>query len=194
MNYNLELLKELGLKGLKRKKILLIIFGIISMIAGLLCFSNPISSSEIVSIIVGWLLIFGGIFFLIGRIVYVKLYSFWSTLLGIILGLLYIYLGYQFIKNPEIGIISLAYLIGIGFLVVGIIRLIIGFSSVSGTLKILSIFTAVIELILGIFLIASWPENSILLLSVFLGVEFICNSVDSFIASGYLNNLIKNRN
>ena len=190
MYFNLDSLKELGIKELKRQKFFLMIFGIISMMAGIFCFINPIGSSVILSILIGITFIISGLMYIILRLIYSKLHSFWSILIGLLLGILYLFLGFQFIKNPEVGIIAMAYLIGIGFLVVGIFRLIVGFSSKGSSEKFLLIFTAIIEILLSIFLIASWPANSIFLLSIFLGIEFICNSFDAFIASSYLKKLI----
>ena len=190
--YNIEKLKKFGINKLERKRLMLIIFGVVSMVAGILCFSRPVASTVILSIVLGVLFIFDGVLYIAERLMDIKIYSLWSLMLGILLGILYIYLGWQFLSNPRIGIITLAYLIGIGFLIAGVIRVVIGFSSTDNKLKIFFVFfTAVMEIMLGILLIISWPANSILLVSFFLGMEFICNSVNSFIAGIFLNKLIK---
>ncbi|MDR2878936.1 MAG: hypothetical protein LBV03_03385, partial [Fusobacteriales bacterium] len=54
----------------------------------------------------------------------------------------------------------------------------------------LFIFTGIVEILLAVFMIISWPQNSIVLIAVFLGVQFICNSVDYFTVSSYIKKLI----
>lgn len=192
--FNLDSLNELGNQNLKKQKLFFVIFGILSMLAGILCFINPVLSSVTLSIIVGSIFIINGIIYLMIRLSFTRFHSFWSILLGILLGILYIYLGYQFIKNPELGIMAIAYLIGIGFLIVGILRLIIGFSGKGYPGRGLIIFTGIIEVLISISLISSWPANSVLLVSVFLGIEFIFNSLDAFMISSYIKRLMKNNN
>jgi uncharacterized membrane protein HdeD (DUF308 family) len=186
---SIDLLKELSIKELKTERLLLITFGFIGMILGIICLRNPLISSITLSIAVGIMFIISGLLNLIERLIYAKLYNYWSILLGVLLGVLYIYLGYQFIKYPEIGLIALTYLIGLGFLTAGILRLILVFY-IKTSNKIFFIFTAVVEILLALFLILSWPSNSILLTSAFLGLELIFNSINSFAACYQLQKVI----
>ena len=106
--------------------------------------------------------------------------------IGILVGIV----GYVFIKDPAIAIASMAFFIGAFFLAAGIIRIMIAVSNKGYPNIGLFLFTGIIELVLALILISGWPNNSIALISTFLGIQFIFNSVDYFSISSYIKKII----
>lgn len=191
IHLNLEQLKNLGKENLKKQRTYYIILGILFAFAGIVCLFRPIVSSWVISIFMGSLFIAGGIILILTTLFFKNLQSIWSIILELLLGIAYIFLGYEFLKNPQVGVITLAFFIGFMFLIAGIMRIIIAYSNKGYPGMGLFIFTGIIEILLAVFLIISWPENSIILISTFLGVQFICNSADYFTISSYIKKIIK---
>ncbi|MBP9478738.1 MAG: DUF308 domain-containing protein [Sebaldella sp.] len=190
IHLNLEQLKSIGKEDLKKQKIFYLILGVLFALAGVICFVSPIISSVIITVFMAWLFILGGIFLIITTLYFKNIQSIWSILLGVLLGLSYIFLGYVFIKDPAIAIASMAFFIGAFFLAAGIIRIMIAVSNKGYPNIGLFLFTGIIELVLALILISGWPNNSIALISTFLGIQFIFNSVDYFSISSYIKKII----
>lgn len=193
VHLNLEQLKTTGNQELKKQKTFYLILSILFALAGVICFISPIASSVILTIFMAWLFILGGIFLIVTTLYFKNIQSIWSILLGILLGLSYIFLGYVFIKNPAIAIASMAFFIGVFFLVAGIIRIMIALSNKGYPNIGLFLFTGIIELVLALILISGWPNNSIALISAFLGIQFIFNSISYFSISSYIKKIINNK-
>ena len=190
IHLNLEQLKSIGKEDLKKQKIFYLILGVLFALAGVICVVSPIISSVIITVFMAWLFILGGIFLIITTLYFKNIQSIWSILLGVLLGLSYIFLGYVFIKDPAIAIASMAFFIGAFFLAAGIIRIMIAVSNKGYPNIGLFLFTGIIELVLALILISGWPNNSIALISTFLGIQFIFNSVDYFSISSYIKKII----
>ena len=190
IHLNLEQLKNIGQESLKKQRMYYIILGILFAVAGVLCFAKPMVSSWVISVLMGILFIAGGIILILTTLFFKSLQSVWSLILEILLGIAYIFLGYEFLKNPLVAVLSLAFFIGFMFLIAGIMRIIIAYSNKGYPGMSLFIFTGIVEILLAVFLIISWPENSIALIAAFLGVQFICNSIDYFTVSSYIKKLI----
>lgn len=190
IHLDLEQLKNLGKENLKKQRIYYIILGILFAVAGVLCFAKPVVSGWAISVLMGILFIAGGIILILTTLFFKNLQSIWSLILEILLGIAYIFLGYEFLKNPLVGVLSLAFFIGFMFLAAGIMRITIAYSNKGYPGMGLFIFTGIVEILLAVFLIMSWPQNSIALIAAFLGVQFICNSVDYFTISSYIKKLI----
>lgn len=91
-------------------------------IVGLLCISFSFVFGDILSIVVGVLLICSGIAFIVGLFSN-RSYNFWSVLFGFFVVVVYLLIGYFFIRVSELGIFVIAvFIVGL-FCVVGVIRL-----------------------------------------------------------------------
>lgn len=190
IHLDLEQLKRAGRESLKRQRLYYITLGILFAVAGVLCFAKPIVSGWAVSVLMGLMFIAGGIVLILTTLFFKQLQGIWSVLLGILLGIAYIFLGYEFLKNPLVGILSLAFIIGFMFLAAGVMRIIIAYTNKGYPGMGMFLFTGIVEILLAILMITSWPENSIVLIAIFLGVQFICNSIDYFTVSSYIKKLI----
>ena len=191
-----EQLKDLGKEELQKRKTWYLITGILLILAGACSLIFPAMSSLYLSIFVGCLFLIGGIMIIVQTINYRKYQNFGSLLMGILLGVAYCFLGYEFIAHPLSGVVSLALLLGMIFLFVGLMRLFLVFSFKNMPHRGIYIFLAILEVILAVLLLGtlfnSAVQSSILLVSIFAGMQFICNGFSYCFLSSSLNKIIKN--
>ncbi|SPX09430.1 Acid resistance membrane protein HdeD [Escherichia coli] len=79
-------------------------------IVGLLCISFPFVSGDILSTVVGALLICSGIALIVGLFSN-RSHNFWPVLSGFLVAVAYLLIGYFFIRAPELGILPLRHLL-----------------------------------------------------------------------------------
>ncbi len=144
--------------------------GLISILIGIAAIALPGLFTLGIEILIGTLLLVAGL---------TQVFSaFGSTgsrhwLLALLVGLLSAGVGILFLTNPLQGIMTLTALLGIYFLASGILRLIYSFQ-LSGTgSRGFSIFNAIISIILGALVLSGWPETSLFILGLFLGIDLI---------------------
>lgn len=119
----------------------------------------------------------GIIIFLGGVIIAVDTFSFWwrkgsGFFLHLLFAILYIALGIMLISNPVAGSISLTFLLGIFYIVVGVFRIM--FAPTLRTPKWgWGWFNGVITLVLGIMIITSWPASSLFIIGLFVGIDLV---------------------
>ncbi|PVF10525.1 acid-resistance protein, partial [Yersinia pestis] len=87
-------------------------------LGGIFCLINPLASGAALSMVIGILLLLSGIAMIVGMIAN-RSDNFWPMVAGILLGVAYIVMGYVFITNPAIGMISLAVVLAVLFALVG---------------------------------------------------------------------------
>ena len=78
-----------------------------------------------------------------------------------------------FLLNPLKGVIALTAILGIYFLASGIFRLAYSFQLAGPGSRGVSLFNAVISIVLGALVLSGWPESSLFLLGIFLGIDLI---------------------
>jgi uncharacterized membrane protein HdeD (DUF308 family) len=146
-----------------------ILLGIVLIIAGVVVLGNVVWFSVVGAMIIGIAAIVGGAFEVI--------HAFWTKGWGgfiwqVILGLLYIAAGIYIVTQPIGAVLALTWVIAIVFLALGLVRLIVGFQnwSVGGWLLVLS---GVFGIIAGIIILSGWPESSMWVIGLLLGIDLI---------------------
>ena len=129
--------------------------------------------SALGAMIIGIAAIVGGAFEVI--------HAFWTKGWGgfiwqIILGLLYIAAGIYIVTRPVSAVPALTWVIAIVFLALGVVRLIAGFQfwSAGGWLLVLS---GIFGIAAGIIILSGWPESSIWVIGLLLGIDLIFSGV-----------------
>ncbi|MBS1842062.1 MAG: DUF308 domain-containing protein, partial [Acidobacteria bacterium] len=147
-----------------------IAMAVVFIVLGLVAIVEPGVAGLAVSILVGWLLIFGGVAHLIaafsgggaGRVI-------WQVILGII----YIVGGYYFLTHPLLGLGTLTLLLAGIILAEGILEFIAYFQtrreSGSGWLLV----NGLITLLLGGLIWAHWPSSSVWAIGTIVGVNLL---------------------
>lgn len=155
-------------------RMLWLVVGIISILGGIFALFNPLSATFAAEQLAGWFFLFVGVlqvFMLFhapttgGKI--------WATLGGVI-GLL---LGFELLKQPLQGILTLTMVVAILFMATGIVRTIVAFG-LRGTAAFAPVlFSGIISIILAIMIFSGYPESSTFILGVLLAVELISNGI-----------------
>ena len=146
-----------------------VLLGIVLIIAGLVVLGNIAMATVVGTLLIGIVAIAGGVFEII--------HAFWTKGWGgfiwqIILGILYVIAGIYLVTRPVSGALALTWVIAIVFLALGVVRLIAGFQfwKVGGWLLVLS---GIFGIIAGIIILSGWPESSIWVIGLLLGIDLV---------------------
>lgn len=166
-----------------------LVFGILIEILGLYALLALTTTTLISVLLIGVLLIMGGI------IVVIDSFTSWrhqiaSFLLHLLLGILYIAAGALLIKHPIFGSISITFLLGIFFTIIGIFRLIdsLTFRYVHWGWVFLN---GLISLLLGILIMTSWPVSGLYIIGLFVGIDLVFCGWTYIMGAIYARNYIK---
>ena len=173
MNENTEALRNAAgeIKAeLRRASGWYIALGAVLILGGVYAVLRPLAAGYVVTVVVGWLLIFGG-----GMYLFTSFLArgaggfFWRLLLSV----LYVVAGVIMLMNPFEGLgaltVVLALVIGVG----GVFRLFLG-TALSGIPGVgLLIFSGIVSIALAILIFVKWPESSEVVLGVIVGIDFI---------------------
>lgn len=94
---------KFDLDMLKKHRRAIQFIAVLLFIVGLLCISFPFVSGDILSTVVGALLICSGIALIVGLFSN-RSHNFWPVLSGFLVAVAYLLIGYFFIRAPELGI------------------------------------------------------------------------------------------
>lgn len=136
-----------------------------------------ISYACIVTVTVAATWLFG--FFLLAGGIGEIIHSFWvgrwsGTLLHLVIGLLYVLVGFMIIDQPENAAVQLTLLIAIFLMVTGIFRVVFAVSerfSGSGWVML----NGVVTFVLGLMIYKQWPASALWVIGLFIGIELIFN-------------------
>lgn len=163
------------IKGeLKRASGWYIALGVVLILGGTFAVLRPLAAGYTLTLVVGWLLIFGGGMFVINAFMARGAGGFfWRLLLAALYGIA----GIVILMNPFEGLgaltIVLALVIGAG----GVMRLFLA-SALKGIPGVgLLIFSGLVAIALAILILAKWPDSSEVVLGVVIGIDFIFNGM-----------------
>ena len=147
--------------------------GILLIIGGMVALAAPFIAALFAALWVAWGLVFGGI---------AELVSAYSAsdnrMWKIVLGILYLAVGLYILVHPAVGLVALALTLAWLFLFQGIVS-IIG----SLALRPLSgwgwwLFDGIITIILAFLIFSGWPGDSVVIISILVGVSLIISGVN----------------
>jgi membrane protein HdeD len=157
-----------------------VVLGVLSVSAGVIALGHVALASAISMLFLGWVILFGGVALAVGAIVgWRDPRRRWDLVLGALLFLL----GLGFVRNPEVGLLTLTLLAGSLLLVGGIVRLVAAFQP--GAPRGLLLFSGTVTLLLGLLVLNQWPVSALWFLGTILGVELILEGITTA-ASGRL--------
>lgn len=148
--------------------IVLIILGIVAMLM-------PVVATLVSVSVFGWIFLIAGIVRIIKSFQSKPLRGFWLSLL---VGILYIIAGVILLGNLLEGAATLTLVLASIFLVEGVLEIIASFKArTGGNLSWLVLVDGIITLILGIFIWNGWPNNSLWLIGLYVGISLIFSGV-----------------
>jgi uncharacterized membrane protein HdeD (DUF308 family) len=147
------------------------IFGVISIIAGVLALAWPGPTLIVLAVLFGIELIVWGLFRLVGALTFGEAGGGARTLWAI-LGILSLLIGFYALRHIVITVLSLGLLLGIFWLVDGIGLLVSAVEHRDMPGRGWSIFSGILGIIAGLVLLV-WPALSILTLAILAGIWLI---------------------
>ena len=145
--------------------------GVILIILGIIALSTTTFTTLLSVMLLGLLIAIAGVV-----IVLDSFKSWWGSwggfFLHLVLGVLYIVAGIFLIDQPLLGSISITLMLGIFYLVAGVFRLI---AATSWKMRRwgLNFFNGLIALLLGILILSNWPQSSLFMIGIFVGIDLV---------------------
>ncbi|WP_298947175.1 HdeD family acid-resistance protein [uncultured Paracoccus sp.] len=155
-------------------KILWIILGVISILAGVLALANPMAATLAAEQIAGWGFLIVGVMeiFLAFRAE-----GWGARIWAILVGIAFVLLGIALLGNPLEGIVTLTVLAGILFMATGIFRVVMAFDLRGTSAFWLVLLSGLLAILLAVMIFGNFPASVVTLLGVLLAIELISNGV-----------------
>ena len=132
-----------------------------------------VASAEIMTLVsvmlLGWLLLFGGLFEVVHGFARRAWGGFFINLMG---GLLYAVTGILMISHPGLAAATLTLMIAMLLVVAGTFRIVVAFSTPihhRGWL----VLNGVVSLLFGIYILSTWPASGLVIIGLFIGIDMI---------------------
>jgi uncharacterized membrane protein HdeD (DUF308 family) len=162
---------------------LFVIFGVVTFAVGVFLVIEPHETLSTLTAIAGIFLLVDGVFAICGSI----FGNVENRGLLALVGVLGAIAGVVLIKEPFATLVVFALIIGIWFIVVGVIRFVSAFAVREG--RGLNVFLALLDLAAGI-VIVSWPELGLATLAVIIGIVLIIRGILFTVAGFELRRLM----
>jgi len=164
-----EVFREAMRETVKRYSLWYLVEGVLLVVAGILAIIYPVISSGAVVILLGWLLIASGLLQGLSLIGARQVPHFWLQLISVILAIL---IGLLFLRDTTQGLMTLALLLIIFFMMEGISKVVFAL-----TIRPFPnwgwVASGLVGILLALILWASLPVTAVWLIGVLLGVNLI---------------------
>lgn len=149
-----------------------IAFGLLSVAAGVVALGHVAVASLISVLFIGWTLLVGGIVLVVASIAMWKQATHrWDLAAGV----LFLLLGYAFVRNPGVGLLTLTLLSGSLLLLGGIVRIVLAFQP--GAPRAVLLLNGIITVLLGGMVLNQWPVSALWFLGTVLGIQLILDGL-----------------
>lgn len=155
-------------------RVLWIVVGIISVLAGIFALANPLAATLTAEMLAGWGFLIVGVL----QVVFAFRDIGWGARIwAILIGLAFVLTGISLLGNPLAGIISLTVMVAVMFLIVGAAKIILSFSLPRGAGFWLLLVSGALSVVLAVMIFANFPQSAAVILGVLLAIELISNGV-----------------
>lgn len=157
-----------------------LVVGIISILGGIFALFNPLSATFAAEQLAGWFFLFVGIlqFFILFHA-----RSTSGKILAAVGGVIGLLLGFELLKNPFQGILTLTMVVAILFMVTGIIRTVVAVFLRGTSVFIPLLISGIISIALALMIFSGYPQSATFILGVLLAIELISNGVSLVVFS-----------
>ena len=158
-----------------------IALGVVLVILGLVALWNVIDASLVTTVIIGWVLVIAGIATFVGAFT-TDLGLGWR-ILQLVLGILYVVVGFDLIADPLSGAIAVTIVIGAMLIADGVVRIVAFFMDRPRS-SFWMIVLAVINILFGLWVWTNIPVSGIVI-GVFVGVQLLVAGM-AWIVAGFM--------
>jgi uncharacterized membrane protein HdeD (DUF308 family) len=158
-----------------------IALGVVLAILGLIALWNAVDATLVTTIIIGWLMVIAGIASVIGA--FTTNAGFWWRLLQVVLGILYVVVGFNVIADPLSGAIALTVVFGALLIADGIFRLVASFMDRRSD-AVWMIILGIIDILLGLWLWTEIPFSGVAI-GIFVGLQLLIAGI-AWIVAGFM--------
>ena len=158
-----------GLEHLKRSWGWFLLFGILLAALGVVCIAKAQSATTFSILALGWILVISGVFWLVSSLYAFSWHGFFLYLLN---ALLRGAVGYIQIRHPNAGAEGVTMLLAALFIVGGLFRA-IGASVIQFPRWGWVVFSGLLSLALGIYLMTLWHTASTFFIGMIIGIDLI---------------------
>lgn len=149
------------------------IWGLVLMAVGFLAVSYTALTTIVSIMLLGFLILFSGC------VLFLDAFTFWQGkdhgfIWHLCIAILYVFAGVMLISNPIEGSVTITFLLGLIYTVLGLVRI---FFSTSIRLPNWgwTLTNGLITLLIGILILSSWPSSSFYIIGLFIGIDiFFC--------------------
>tara|TARA_R110000868_G_scaffold203421_2_gene451230 strand:- start:129 stop:698 length:570 start_codon:yes stop_codon:yes gene_type:complete len=149
------------------------VWGLILMATGVFAVGATAFTTLVTVMVLGFIILFSGC------VIFLDTFTFWrgkdhGFILHLLASILYLAAGLLLISNPAEASISITFLLGVIYTILGLTRL---FFSTSTKLPNWgwSFSNGIITLLIGILILMSWPTSSMYIIGLFVGIDlFFC--------------------
>ncbi|MFI1580836.1 HdeD family acid-resistance protein [Embleya sp. NPDC020630] len=148
---------------------LLVVLGVVLMLGGVVGLIYTGLATLTTMVLFGWLLLIGGVVGFVQAIQARKENAFW---LVVAVSALNIAAGVVLLRRPEVGAQALTLFVALLLLGAGMFRIVGGVASMSAKM-IWTIVVGVVDLVLGLLVLAEWPSSSRYVIGTFISLALL---------------------
>lgn len=168
MNTNTDFFRA-GLEQVRRSWVWFLVFGIVLTVLGILCVAMAQTATTFSILALGWVLLISGVIWFVNSFYAFASHGFFLYLLNAIIRSV---TGYLLIRHPDAGAQGVTMLLAALFIVGGLFR-----AAGAGVIQYprwgWTVLSGVISVVLGIYLLTTWPTASTYFLGIVIGIDLI---------------------
>jgi uncharacterized membrane protein HdeD (DUF308 family) len=168
MNTNTDFFRA-GLEQVRRSWVWFLVFGIVLTVLGILCVAMAQTATTFSILALGWVLLISGVIWFVNSFYAFTSHGFFLYLLNAIIRSV---TGYLLIRHPDAGAQGVTMLLAALFIVGGLFR-----AAAAGVIQYprwgWTVLSGVISVVLGIYLLTTWPTASTYFLGLVIGIDLI---------------------
>jgi len=165
---------ERGVDSLAENRTLVMAVGVLIALLGIVAILSPFVSGITLTIVFGALLVAGAIFHTASAFAARG----WSGFtFGVLLAILYGAAGVALLANPTLGLVTLTLLLGIYFLVEGVVQLLMGLRIRANSNWGWMLFSGIVSLLLSSLILLEFPSSAAWAVGLLFGVNLLTTGV-----------------
>jgi uncharacterized membrane protein HdeD (DUF308 family) len=157
-----------------------IALSVLMIIAGLLAIASPFLAGIVVTRLVGWLLLFSGVLHFV--------YAFrgggvTAVLWEILLGVLYVIVGFYILANTALGLAGLTFAIAFYLFIEAILEFTASYMTRSERGSGWLLFDGIVTLFLAFLIMSTWPASKVWAIGTLVGVSMLFSGISRLMMS-----------